>query len=113
MRMRKPPFQFLNDAFEYHEYIGTNDWNEPLYSAPKVIEHAKIDRGSEYSSNSSGKQLLYNSIVYCYNGATVPFPDFREQSMIVFDGKEHIITKTVKNYEPYMSDVYSYELEVI
>lgn len=105
--------RFLIDSFEYHEYIGMNDWNEPIYSAPKLIQHARIDRSSEYSSSTSGKQLLYNGIVFCYNGATEPFPDFREQSKLVYDNKEHVITKTIKNYEPYMKDVYSYELEVI
>ena len=61
----------------------------------------------------SGKQLLYNAVIFCYKGLTDPLPKFKEQSIVIYDGQEHIITKIDTVTEAYSSDVYSYELEVV
>lgn len=101
------------DSFEYHEYEGTNDWNSDQFKEPVVIKHCRIDRRSEFTSTANGKQLLFNALIFCYKDITDPLPDFKEQSKIVFDEREHRITKVIKNYEPYKPIVYSFELEVI
>jgi len=111
--MMKPPKEFCIDSFEYKEYLGENNWSEPEYAPPVVIEHARIDRGSVYSSTPSGKQLLYNAVVFCYKDVTEPLPEFKEMSVLVFDGKDHVITKIIPIYEPYEKIIYSYELEVV
>nr|WP_233443926.1 putative minor capsid protein [Halalkalibacterium halodurans] len=111
--MPKPPLDFLIDSFEYHEYIGDNKWSEPQYAKPVLIEHCRIDRGAEYSSNSSGKQLLYNAVVFCYGGMTTPLLEFKTQSILVFDGQDHVVTKVIPIYEAYSTTIYSYELEVV
>lgn len=112
MVMPKPPKDFCIDDFIYEEFIK-DGWNGAGYEPPIIIKNARIDRGSEYSSSASGKQLLYNSLIFCYEGITTPIPTFKEQSKIVFDGKEHIITKVIPIYEAYDKVIYSYELEVV
>lgn len=113
MVMPKPPKKFCIDSFIYKEYTGVNSWSEPQYAEPATIQHCRIDRGSQYTSTTSGKQLLYNAVVFCYEGITDPLPQFKMQSVLVFDEQEHVITKVIPVYEAYEPKIYSYELEVV
>lgn len=113
MLMSKPPKKFLVDSFEYKEYLGEGDWNKPVYKEPILIEYCRIDRGSQYTFSSSGKQLLYNGLIFCYHELTTPLPEFKEQSVVIYDDKEHVITKVDTVIEAYSNDVYSYEIEVV
>lgn len=107
------PKEFFIDSCQYKEYLRENEWSEPVYAEPVLIEHCRIDRGSEYTSTTSGKQLLYNALVFCYPDITKPLPEFKERSILIFDGKEHVITKIISSYEPFRGVLYSYELEVV
>ena len=109
----KPPKEFCIDSFEYLEYDGLNDWSEPSFKGAVTISHCRIDRGTEYSSTSSGKQLLFNAVVFCYAGITDPLPEFKTESKIIYDNQEHVITKVIPIYEAYDNVLYSYELEVV
>lgn len=111
--MPKPPEKFCIDSFEYIEYEGENDWSEPQYAKPITIENCRIDRGAEYSQSTSGKQLLYNAIVFCYEEITTPLPEFKAESILHFDGIDHKLTKVIPIYEAYEKVLYSYELEVV
>lgn len=111
--MPKPPKDFCVDDFIYKEYVGENSWSEPEYAEPVLIEHCRIDRGSQYTSTTSGKQLLYNALIFCYEGITTPLPTFKEQSVLTFDGRDHVVVKVIPVYEAYQSAIYSYELEVV
>lgn len=111
--MPKPPIEFCIDSFEYKEYLGLNSWSEPKYGESKIINNCRIDRGSEFTSSTSGKQLLYNGIVFCYEGITSPLPAFKAESIVIYDDIEHIITKVIPIYEAYTKKLYSYELEVV
>ncbi len=111
--MPKPPLDFLVDYFIYAEYIGENKWSEPEYASPVIIKRCRIDRGAQYTSTTSGKQLLFNGLVFCYEGMTTPLIEFKTQSVISYDGIDHVITKVIPNYEAYSQIIYSYELEVI
>ncbi|EOD7435755.1 putative minor capsid protein [Enterococcus faecium] len=113
MVMPKPPVQFLVDSFIYREYLGEGDYNKPIYGDDVIIENCRIDRGSQYTFSTSGKQLLYNAVIFCYEGLTTPLPLFKKQSLIIYDGKEHILTKIDTVTEAYSNIVYSYELEVV
>ena len=111
--MPKPPIDFLVDSFVYKEYVGENNWSEPEYAAPVLIEKCRIDSGAAYTSTTSGKQLLYNAVVFCYKGMTTPLPVFKVQSVLEYDGNEHVVTKVIPIHEAYIATIYSYELEVI
>ena len=113
MVMPKPPVDFCIDSFKYMEYIGENNWSEPEYAEPVLIEFCRIDRGTEYTSSLTGKQLLYNAIVFCYEGITTPLPAFKAESVLSYDGQDHTVTKVIPIYEAYSATIYSYELEVV
>lgn len=111
--MPKPPKEFCIDSFQYKEYIGLDDYSQPKHADAITIEHCRIDRGAEYSSSSSGKQLLFNAVVFCYEGITTPLPAFKTESILHFDDQDHVITKVIPTYEAYEQTIYSYELEVV
>lgn len=110
--MPKMPHDFCIDSFDYHEFVD-DGWDGPEYQDPITIENCRIDRGAEYSSSSSGKQLLYNAVVFCYEGITTPLPSFKAQSVLHFDDQDHVVTKVIPIYEAYSKTIYSYELEVV
>lgn len=110
--MPKPPKEFCIDSFEYKEFIK-DGWEGPEYKPKVTIENCRIDRGAEYSSSSSGKQLLYNAVIFCYEGITTPLPNFKVESILHFDGQNHKVTKVIPIYEAYDQTIYSYELEVV
>ncbi len=111
--MPKPPADSCIDSFIYREYTGLNRYSEPEYANPVFIQHCRIDRGAEYSSSTSGKQLLFNAVVFCVEGITTPLPAFKVESILHFDDQDHIVTKVVSNHEAYDNTIYSYELEVV
>lgn len=114
MVMPKVPKKFCIDSFEYKEYLGGDDrWGDEEYADPITIKNCRIDRGSEYSQSTAGKQLLYNAVVFCYEGITSPLPKFKTQSIVRFDDQDHTITKVIPIYEAYEKTIYSYELEVV
>lgn len=113
MVMPKPPKEFLVDNFIYREYLGEGDYNKPIYGDYVSIDNCRIDRGSQYTFLTNGKQLLYNAVVFCYAGLTDPIPDFKEQSLLIFDGREHKLVKVEPINEAYKNEIYSYELEVV
>lgn len=111
--MPKPPKKFLIDSFTYEEYLGEDDWGKATFGDSVEINFCRIDRRAEYSISSSGKVLLYNAVIFCYGGLTEPMKDFANQSRIIYDGQEHIITKVIPNYEAYDKTIYSIEIEVV
>lgn len=109
----KPPIEMLIDDFEYKSVVGKNDWDEPIFSEPVEVKHCRIDRGTQYTSTTSGKQILYNSLIFCYNGLTEPLLEFEVEAVVIFDDKEHTITNVIPVYEPNSKTIYAYELEVV
>ncbi len=104
----------LVDSFFYEEYLSDDgDWGKSEYAPKKEIKNVRIDRGSQYSRSSSGKQLLYNALIFCYPGLTLPCPEFKEQSRLTVGNRTMIITKIDTVYEPYEDKVYCYEIEVV
>lgn len=112
--MPKPPVQTLVNEFAYQEYQGMNSWQEPSYGEPVTIKKCRIDKESTYTSQTSGRVLLYNAVLFCYPGLTEGLPEsFKEQSLITFDGTEYTLTKVMPNQQPYSDSLYSIELEVV
>ena len=93
--MMKPPKEFLVDSFEYQEIIGRNDWNEPIYSDPVEVKFCRIDDGAQYTFNTSGRQLLYNGLIFCYQDLTEPMIDFKVEGIAKYRSKKHLKTNSM------------------
>lgn len=113
MGLTQPPRTFLIDSFYYSEYTGTDKWSQPIFKEPVLVEHSRIDAETVFSYSSGGKTLLYNGLIICYAGITAPMLDFKEQSKVAYDNKEHTIVRVIPVKEPFEDAIYSYEIEVV
>nr|DAY95581.1 MAG TPA: Minor capsid protein [Caudoviricetes sp.] len=114
MLVPKPPVKTLVNDFIYREYQGMNSWQEPSYGVPVIVKKCRIDKESAYTSQASGRVLLYHAVIFCYPGLTEGLPEsFKEKSLIAFDGTEYTLTKVIPNQQPYSDSLYSMELEVV
>lgn len=110
----KLPKEFCIDEFVYEAYANDDErYSEPVFDEPLNITNCRIDRGAEFTAQVSGKQLLYNAVIFCYAGITTPLPKFKTQSKVHFDNQEHRIVKVIPVYEPFANKLYAYELEVV
>lgn len=113
-KIPKPPIETLVHEFDYQEYLGMNSWQEEEYGDPVAISHCRIDKESAYTSQASGRVLLYHAVIFCYPGLTEGMPAaFKEKSLITFDDTEYVITKVIPNADPYAKKLYSIEIEVV
>lgn len=113
MVIPKPPIETLIDEVVYYPYIDVDDYGKSLFGDGITISHTRIDRTPKYTFSSSGRELVYNAVIFCYEGLTHPMPEFETRSKVVFDEVEHIITGIFPNKEPYSSQMYSVEIEVV
>lgn len=113
MKIPKPVRDMLNESVVYKPYEGEGDWNKPIFGQQVEVDKVRIDRTPVYSASTAGKMLLYNAVVFCYSGLTTPLPDFKEQSILEFDGVEHVIKKVITLKDPYSDSLYGVELEVV
>jgi len=113
MRLPRVPLKFLVHEIEYMEYLGNDDWQKPIHADPVKIENVRVDSSPDFSVSSSGEQILYNALIFCYKGLTTPLPNFKVKSRIKFNGVEHTIVRVVPVFEAYVDDLYSIELEVV
>lgn len=113
MKIPKPVRDMLNESVVYKPYEGEGDWNKPIFGRQVEVDKVRIDRTPVYSASTAGKVLLYNAVVFCYSGLTTPLPDFKEQSILEFDGVEHVIKKVITLKDPYSDSLYGAELEVV
>ncbi|MFD1902470.1 putative minor capsid protein [Enterococcus termitis] len=91
MLIQKPPKETLIEEFDYREFLGEGDYNKPRYGESIKVKSVRIDRTPKYTFGSQGKQILFNATVFCYVGLTTPLPEFKEQDMLIFDGREHTV----------------------
>lgn len=105
--------RMLVDSFTYHELTSKDNKHQPTYADGVLVNFCRIDRTrSSYRSKEEDKSTIY-AVIFCYPGMTSPALDFKERAKVVFDGEEHIIQRIVTVTQPYSSDVFAYEIEVV
>lgn len=104
---------WLIDEFSYSEFLGLNNYSEPMYAKPVVVKNVRIDRETLYSRSNSETKVSAEGIVFCFASATDPFVTFVEQSKVYYDGKERMLKKVIPNYGFDNRRLWSYELEVL
>ena len=109
----KPPKEMLVDSVVWKSFEGEGDYNKPIYGDEVAISFVRIDRSPQYQASLSGKVLIGNAKVFCYNGLTDPLPTFKEQDLLIFDGVEHVVTSAPFFKEPFVDQIYSWELVVV
>lgn len=113
MRIQKPPKKTLVEEVGYRPFVGEGDYNKALYGEQLSIRHVRMDRKPKYTFDGKGEKILWNATVFCYAGLTTPLPAFKEKDMLIFDGTEHKIISASVFKEPFVDQIYSYEIGVV
>lgn len=102
----------LVDTFEYHEFIGEDDYQEAQYADSVTVKFARIDRSTVFTRSAKNETIQANAVIYADNTHTT-VKEFEEKSKVTFDGKDYIITKVIPKIDIASARIAGYELEVI
>lgn len=111
--MLKVPKSVLVDEFEYREYESIDRNKKPVYGEVQAIKFVRIDRQTVFSRDTNDSKILANAVIYCYADHTKPFVEFKERSLVTYDGKEYTLVKVIPIKHWALNKVWAYELEVI
>lgn len=105
--------RLLVDSFEYEEYLSEDRNHNPVFADSLTIDKTRIDRSNVFSSDSNEQKIVASAVIFCYSGLTTNFKPFKERSRVFYDGTYKTIQKVIKVTQPYSSEVFAYELEVL
>ena len=110
--MRLPPKQAFPHSIEYKEIIGQDDWQKPVYGEPITLNAVRFDEGYDFKRQSvNATDDAPNSLVVLFKKYNANMPDFKNQSVVIFNEKDFTIVTVISLY--FKSDeVIGYELEV-
>lgn len=113
MRAKPFPKSWLIHAIEYHRFEGRDDWNKDSFADPVTIDFVRVDLTTLFSRDSTQNKILAEGIIYVDVVNSKPLPEFSEESLISFQGKEYKLQKIIPCYHPNSAELHHYELEVI
>jgi len=113
MRIGPLPKRWLIHTITYEEYIGKDDWGNPIYDDPIEIKHVRFDNSTVFSRDSTQTKVLADGIIFVDAINSNPILNFKEQSKIVFQREELTLQKVIPCYHPTKNKIRHYELEVI
>lgn len=93
--MRPIPYKLLIHEATYEEYIPGDSWTTEGYKDPVTLQNVRIDKGSRFTRNNNGEQILYNALLFydVVNSSASGTFEFKEQSKLTFDGDTMIVNK--------------------
>ena len=108
------PKDWLIHTIEYNGYTGKKDgWGNPAYEPKIIIENVRYDETTVFSRDNTQSKIVANGIIFVDATHSNPIPDFKEESLILINGRELTLKKIVTCYYPNENRVHHYELEVI
>lgn len=114
MRVPAIPKMMLIHEIQYREYGGLDDFGNDNYKPPLTIKHVRVDESTVFSRDNTQTKVLANAVIFIDKVYSSPLPtEFKEQSKIVFNGREMVLQKVLPIYQPYSNEVRHWELEVI
>ena len=105
--------KMLVHEFDYHAYTGEDRYHQPTYDSPKTIRHCRVDYVSQFRKTSEAESINLYAVIFCYAGYTDPFPQFAEKSKVTIGGEDLTIERVLPLTQPFSTDLFSYELEVV
>ena len=113
MRISPLPKRWLVHSIEYYEYLERDDWSNPIYGEPITIKNVRFDDSTVFSRDTTQTKILADAVIFVDTTHSNPIPEFKEESKIIFNGRELTLQKIVPCYYPHKNEVRHYELEVI
>lgn len=105
-----------NDAVVLTKVVGHDDWQKPVYGAPVVLEHVRIDRGTVYSGTDNNRQVVASAVIYIRTAANPGMPvldDTWLEGIAEFDSRKYTITTVNVLKDSDNPGIWGYELEVL
>lgn len=114
MRIKPLPKSWLIHTITYEGFTGgQDDWGKPVYDAPITIEYVRFDDSSVFSRDNTQTKILANGVIFVDCTHSTPIPTFKEDSKIMWNGRELVLKKIVPCYYPNKNEIHHFELEVI
>lgn len=109
-----PRSWLIHDIIYKQKLDGKDDYGNPLHAEPIIIKHVRFDQSTVFSRDNTQSKIVADAVIFVDARNSEPIPDeFVEESIIIFDGKEHVLKKIVPCYHPKGDIVRHWELEVI
>lgn len=91
------PIEVLIHTAEYHEYDGS-PYGEG-FKAPITLEFVRVEPKQSFLASGTNETVVADSLLIYDTVNSQPIDvDFKEDSKIVFDGKEMYIKSVAKHY---------------
>jgi len=114
MAARPLPKRWLIHSIVYKGYTGQkDDWGKPKYDDPVTIENVRVDTMTVFSRDTRQTKIQADAVIFVDSTHSKPIPEFKEQSIITFGGRDYVLQKIVPCYYPDRNEIHHYELEVI
>ncbi|MBD5854894.1 hypothetical protein DXX97_05885 [Lactococcus lactis] len=87
-----PPKSAFPHTFEYKNKSGEDNYHKPIYDPSKTIENVWFNLASTFSrsGNNSTEKAPNSSVTLLYRYCGL-LPDFTNDSLVIFEGKEYKI----------------------
>lgn len=114
MYIKSLPKSWLIHTITYKEILDEkDDHGNPMYKEPIDIEFVRYDPTTVFSRDNTQTKIVAEGVIFVDAVNSSPIPDFKEESIIIFEGRELILKKIVPCYHPNKNKIRHYELEVI
>lgn len=107
------PKKLLIHSVDYYRYNCKNDWGGVGYDDAVRINDVRVDLTTVYSKDLTQNRIVAEGVVFVDLINSSPVPNFTEQSKLVFNGRDYVITKVIPCYNPTSNAIHHYELEMI
>lgn len=90
-----------------------DDFGNPQYDDPMEIMFIRFDPTTVFSRDNTQNKIVAEGVIFVDVVNSTPIPNFKEESIITFEGRELTLKKIVPCYHPTKNVIHHYELEVI
>jgi Minor capsid protein len=105
------PLNLLIHTITYKGYAGSNGW-DGSFDQDLIIKNVRVDASANLKrSGSGGVSSEASHVVFVDRTHSTSYPEFKEQSKIVWNGKEYELYKVKPLYDTSQIP-HHYELEL-
>lgn len=90
-----------------------DDYGNPQYGDSILINYVRYDPTVVFSRDNTQNKIVADGVIFVDTVNSTPLPNFKEESTIIFEGRELTLKKVMPCYHPTKNTIHHYELEVI
>jgi len=114
MYVKPLPKSWLIHTITYKEILDEkDDYSNPTYMEPFEIKFVRYDPTTVFSRDNTQSKIVAEGVIFVDTVNSTPLPNFKEESTIIFEGRELTLKKLMPCYHPTKNTIHHYELEVI